>query len=122
MLDFLNEFAVNKMFEKSFINNLMVVGDEMLSNIVKYGYAEQDGTIFIRLLYNLDKKEFILTLIDTGREFNPFEVDNKPIEETDANMVTEGGLGILIVKRMMTEYAYDRIYNKNIVILKKRFE
>ena len=122
MLEFLNTFATNKMLEASFINNLMVVGDEMLSNIIKYGYAEEDGTVFIRLLYNLDKKEFVLTLIDTGKEFNPFDVDNKPVDGKDVSLIKEGGLGILIVKNMMSEYAYDRIYNKNIVILKKRFE
>ena len=104
----------------AFVNNLCVVADEMLSNIVKYGYAEYVDDIFIRLLFNIDKNEFVLTLIDRGVKFNPFEVDNKPVSG-DVTQIREGGLGILIVKRLMTEYAYDYINRKNIVILKKKF-
>ena len=66
-------------------------------------------------------KELIFTIIDSGIPFNPFEVNNKTLEG-DAADQTEGGLGILLVKQMMTEYAYDRINGKNIVVIKKRFE
>ena len=33
-----------------------------------------------------------------------------------------GGLGIMIVKKIMDECAYDRINGKNILVLKKRFK
>jgi anti-sigma regulatory factor (Ser/Thr protein kinase) len=33
-----------------------------------------------------------------------------------------GGLGIFIVKQIMTECAYDRVNGRNILVLKKRFE
>ena len=120
MLDYLKEFSLEKKFDEGFVNNLLVVGDELLSNIVKYGYEDENGEIFLRLLYNLDKKEFVVTIIDTGKEFNPFSVNNGPLEG-DISKRKEGGLGILIVKKLMSEYAYDRVYNKNIVILKKKF-
>ena len=96
------------------------MGDELISNIVKYGYEEEKGYIFIRLLYNADKKEFVLTLIDQAREFNPFLVNSKPISGDPEN-IKAGGLGILVTKNLMTEYAYDRINGKNIVVLKKKF-
>ena len=54
MLDFLKEFGKEQNFEESFINNLAVVGDELISNIIKYGYKEEQGKIYLRLLYNLD--------------------------------------------------------------------
>lgn len=120
MLDYLKEFSFENKFDEGFVNNLLVVGDELLSNIVKYGYEDENGEIFLRLLYNLDKKEFVVTIIDTGKEFNPFSVNNGPLEG-DISKRKEGGLGILIVKKLMSEYAYDRVYNKNIVILKKKF-
>ena len=52
--------------------------------------------------------------------FDPFKVDNKPLEG-DISKAKEGGLGILIVKNLLTEYAYDRLNDKNITILKKKF-
>ena len=69
---------------------------------------------------NLERKEFILTIIDHGKEFNPFLTNNQPLEGDISNK-KEGGLGILIVKKLMSEYAHDYINKKNILILKKKF-
>ena len=121
MLDFLSSFANKYGFPATSISKAMVVADELLSNVVKYGYKDYDGDIFLRVLLNLDKKEAVLTIIDYGIEFNPFEVDNKPVEG-DVSKIAVGGLGILIVKNLATEYAYDRINNKNITIIKKTFD
>ena len=121
MLEFLEKFCINKKIEKSFISNLLVVGDELLSNVVKFAYPQgKEGEVYLRILYNSDKKELSLTIVDFGVEFNPFLVDNKPLSG-DISDRKEGGLGILIVKKLMSEYAYDRINGKNIVILKKKF-
>ena len=120
MLDFLGNFARNLNLGDSFVNKGLVAADEILSNIVIHGYKEHKGRIFIRALYNVDKKEFILTVIDNGIEFDPFKVNNSPLEG-DVSDQKEGGLGILIVKNLASEYAYDRLNDKNITILKKRF-
>jgi serine phosphatase RsbU (regulator of sigma subunit)/anti-sigma regulatory factor (Ser/Thr protein kinase) len=120
MIGLIEDFAHEMKIEEGFIGKLCVVADEMLSNIIKYGYAEVTDDIFIRLLYNQDENEFVMTLIDRAEEFNPFSVDNKPIDGNYAKRA-EGGLGILIVKNLMSEYAYDYINHKNIVTLKKKF-
>ena len=121
MLDFLTSFCAKIGFPQKSVGNAMVVADELLSNVVKYGYKDYDGDVFIRILFNMDKKEAVFTIIDYGIEFNPFEVDNKPVGG-DVSKIAIGGLGILIVKNLATEYAYDRINNKNITIIKKVFE
>ena len=61
-----------------------------------------------------------LIIIDRAPAFNQLEVDNSPLEG-DVDKMRIGGLGILIVKKIMTEYAYDRINGKNILVLRKRF-
>ena len=120
MISLIEDFAHEMNIETGFINNLCVVADEMLSNIIKYGYAEFTDDIFIRLLYNVDQNEFVMTIIDRAEKFDPFSVDNKPLEGNISKR-KEGGLGILIVKKLMSEYAYDYINHKNIVTLKKKF-
>ena len=120
MIDFLRSFAKKHHFEESFVNNLSVVSDELLSNICKYGYPDKPGDIYIRALYNFENKEFILTIIDKGIPFNPFTQEEKEVSG-DVSEIKEGGLGILIVKKLMSEYAYDNINKKNIVTLKKTF-
>ena len=84
------------------------------------GYENKGGEIFIRLLYNEDQKEFVLTVIDRAPAFNQLEVNNSIVNE-DIDKQKAGGLGILIVKKIMTEYAYDRINGKNILVLRKKF-
>ena len=120
MIGLIEDFAHEMNIEEGFIGKLCVVADEMLSNIIKYGYAEYTDDIFIRLLYNEDQNEFVMTLIDRAEKFDPFTVNNKPIDGNYAKRA-EGGLGILIVKNLMSEYAYDYINHKNIVTLKKKF-
>ena len=120
MLKDLKAFGIDHGFEEAFLNNLQVVGDELFSNIIKYGYKDNKGDIYLRMLYNKVKKEFILTIIDFGIEFDPFEVENKAIDENYKERQV-GGLGVLIVKKLMSEYAYDRVNGKNIITLKKEF-
>ena len=97
------------------------MGDELVSNIVKYGYQNNGGELFIRLLYNHSKNRFALTVIDKAPAFNQLEVNN-PMVSGDPEKQKIGGLGILIVKKIMSDYAYDRINEKNILVLKKTFE
>ena len=65
-----------------------------------------------------DIKEFCITVIDTAKEFNQLEVD---IVDKDKPHIRVGGLGVSIVKNIMTDYAYDHINGKNILVLKKKF-
>ena len=121
MLGFIADFCANHNFPEEFKNQLMVVGDELISNIINHGYENNGGTIFMRLFFNEDKKEFVLTLIDRAPEFNQLAVEDSPIQG-DAKKQKIGGLGILIVKNIMTDTSYQRINNKNILILKKSFK
>ena len=118
-LDFVGEFCDTYNLPIDFKNSLLVVADELYSNIVKYGYKDNGGEIFSRLLFNKDKNEFALTIIDKAPAFNQLDINNSPLEG-DPDKMKVGGLGILIVKKIMTQYAYDRINNKNILVFKKK--
>ena len=119
MLGFISDFAKENEFPESFTNNLLVVGDEIFSNIIRHGYEGKGGPIFVRLLFNEDTNEFSITVIDKAKAFNQLEVNT---ENADKPRVRVGGLGISIVKKIMTEYAYDHINGKNILVLKKNFD
>lgn len=120
MLSFIEEFEEEHQFPVEFKQKLVIVGDELFSNIIKYGYQNNGGDIFVRLLFNEDKNEFAMTIIDKGVAFNQLEVKEKEVG-TDIQKQKIGGLGLLIVKKIMDEYAYDRVNEKNILVLKKRF-
>ena len=119
-LEFVANFCDKYKLSEEFKNNLSVVADELYSNIVKYGYQNNGGEVFTRLLFNKDKNEFAMTVIDRAPAFNQLEINNSPLEG-DPQDKKVGGLGILIVKKIMSQYAYDRINNKNILVLRKKF-
>ena len=119
-MDFVEGFCDEYNINFEFKTNLLVVADELYSNIVKYGYENNGGEVFTRLLFNKDKNEFVFTIIDRAPAFNPLEINNSPLHG-DVNEMKIGGLGILIVKKIMTQYAYDRINGKNILVLRKKF-
>ena len=120
MLAMLRTFCEEQSLDNDFKRNLLIVGDELFSNIIKHGYKGEGGPMTVRLLFNLDKKEFVMSIIDKAPEFNQLEVNNGPVHG-NAKDVPIGGLGILIVKQIMTECAYDRINKKNILVLRKNF-
>ena len=113
ILDFIIAFAKEHAFPESFTNKILIVGDELFSNIIKYGYEDNGGPITVKLSFNEEISEFILTIIDSAKEFNQLAVNN------EINGLRIGGLGIFIVKQIMSEYSYKRENNQNILTLKK---
>ena len=119
MLNFIDAFAKSYLALEDFQTQLLIVGDEILSNIIKHGYQNNGGTIDIRLHFDVNRNEFTLTIIDHARAFNQLSVNN--LTYANGKPLEEGGLGLAIVKNIMSECAYDRINDKNILVFKKSF-
>ena len=118
ILDFIVAFAREHRFPESFTNQILIVGDELFSNIIKHGYEGSGGPIDVKLSFDEDIHEFTLVIIDEAKEFNQFSVNNDNAAEKTLRI---GGLGISIVKKIMSEYSYQRLNDQNILTLKKRF-
>jgi serine/threonine-protein kinase RsbW len=97
--------------------SLNLVLEELVSNTIFYGYDDTDEhKINIRLSY---LNEIVnIRIEDDGREFNPLL-----FTETDIDLPIEdrkiGGLGIHFVRKIMDEIAYERLDNKNILLMSK---
>lgn len=92
--------------------------DELLSNTISYAYQDDDEhEIFIDLERTGDR--LTLTTTDDGRPFNPFAQETPdttlPIEERET-----GGLGIHLVKSLMSDVSYTRRAGRNVVRLVRR--
>ena len=92
--------------------------EEIYLNIVYYAYAQKDGDAII--LADINKKDRILTLtfIDEGPEYNPL-LKEDPDTTMDIMDRPIGGLGILMVKKMMDDVAYCRENGENHLTIKK---
>ena len=92
--------------------------EEIYLNIVYYAYAQKDGDATI--LTDIDEEDKILTLtfIDEGPEYNPL-LREDPDTTMDIMDRPIGGLGILMVKRMMDDVVYCRENGENHLTIKK---
>lgn len=99
------------------IMKVSVVVDELLSNIVKYGFTD-DKEHLIEVAMELQGGKLMLTFSDDGIPFNPFQKTppdlTKPIEEREL-----GGLGIHLVRELMDGFSYNREANRNVVAVVK---
>ncbi|SRR5258706_7597918 len=79
--------------------------DEAATNIIEHGYDDASRGD-IQLAWRVDGDEFVVTLRDHGRGFNPDDVPapdiTSPLEERQA-----GGLGLYIMSRLMDSVAFE---------------
>lgn len=97
--------------------NLNLVLEELLTNIIFYGYTDtNEHSILIHL--SLENSILTVTLTDDAIAFNPLLA-----AEPDINQALEdraiGGLGIHLVRKIMDDIHYERVADKNILTLKK---
>lgn len=100
-------------------SHLQLALDEIVSNIIKYGYDDGD-THLIRISCSV-KDEFLqMEIFDDSRPFNVLE---KKDPDTAASLQARpiGGLGIFLVKKLLDGHEYTRDGNVNHLVLRKTF-
>ena len=120
MLEYIEVFGNEHGFPEDFRKQMVIVGDELLSNIIKYGYENNGGEILVRLSFDDESRGFVLTIIDHAKPFNQLEVENHAFEEGETDL-RAGGLGLIIVNSIMEERSYEYRDGTNILTLKKHF-
>lgn len=106
LMEFIEQSLILISVDNSTINLIMTACEEVIINVIKYAYPDKEGKLKIEVVYKPPK--ISLKFCDHGIKFNPLEipeVDTKlPLEEREL-----GGLGILMVRKLMdkVEYEYD---------------
>ncbi|MEE9420566.1 MAG: ATP-binding protein [Desulfatiglandaceae bacterium] len=114
----LDQYGKTYHFSSKLLFDLHLVLDELLTNVIKYGYDDKgDHRIVVCLSSN--PEEVVLRVEDDGRPFNPVTR-----EAPDTSQALEqkpiGGLGIHLVKTLMDIVEYARENDKNILVIKKK--
>jgi len=89
--------------ERSIFEVQMAI-DEACTNIIRYAYPEQKGTI--TLICKLVNDDFTVTIRDRGKPFDPSSVP-APDLHADLDKRRIGGLGIYFMRKMMDEVSYS---------------
>ena len=98
-------------------SRLLVVLDEVLSNVVNHGLAgAMEGEREIRLAVRLRPETVELDVVDDGPAFDPTTV----APATLAADRRVGGAGLLFVRALMDEVRFIRHEDRNCLTLRKR--
>ncbi len=97
---------------------ILLAVEEIFVNIVNYAY-DDDLKHKIDVVFSYKQKLLTINISDKGKAFDPVIYDaswniSRPVEEKEP-----GGIGIHMVKSVMTEVRYIRQNDQNIVTLKK---
>jgi serine/threonine-protein kinase RsbW len=77
------------------MNDLKLAVTEACSNSVRHAYSENGGTVDI--VYELHGDRLVVEVSDDGAGFDPSEL-------AEAGELTEGGLGIAIIRALVDEF------------------
>ncbi|MCL2254335.1 MAG: ATP-binding protein [Lachnospiraceae bacterium] len=94
---------------------IAIAAEEIFVNIAHYAYNPEVGGALIRIAVG---DEIIIEFEDKGKPYNPLEKDDPDIT-LDADEREVGGLGILMVKKIMDMADYRHEDGKNILVISK---
>lgn len=89
--------------------------EEIVVNIINHAYG-QKGMGDILVGFDDQKERVVVSLSDTGFAFNPLEATEPDVEKGLLDRPI-GGLGIMMVKKLMDQVVYERRNNENILYL-----
>jgi serine/threonine-protein kinase RsbW len=94
--------------------------DELFTNIISYGFADQKEHD-IRVSLTAEDDTLTIVVNDDGVAFDPIG-QQEPLMPCDVEECKVGGLGIHLIKRLMDDVCYNRSGGQNILTLKKKIE
>jgi anti-sigma regulatory factor (Ser/Thr protein kinase) len=87
--------------------------EEMITNIIKYGYDDYDSHS-IDVCLEILPEEIVAVIEDDGHEFDPL-TQEKSAGAASLEEQKEGGLGIHLIKQLVGNMSYKRDGGRNIL-------
>lgn len=117
LAEIVEAFIERNRLPESFKFNLNLCLDELVTNIISYGYPDENAhVIWVRL--SVTDELLRLEVEDDGKEFNPLDKADPDINaELDDRPI--GGLGIYFIRTLMDEVEYHRRDAHNHLIMVK---
>jgi len=92
--------------------NLRLAVDEIVTNIIVYGYADTDLQGTLELSADIDDGMLTVSVEDSGVAYDPRQArvpdTSLPLEERPI-----GGLGVYLAMKSVDEFLYERVGDRN---------
>ena len=108
-----NHFLDQHTVPREVIFRINLAIEEIVTNIIKYGYDDTDFHA-IKVFLTLFPDTIHLRLEDGGHPFDPLQVP-KPDIHVSLDQRKVGGLGLLLVRDIVSRIAYRRENDANIL-------
>ncbi|MGH7924364.1 MAG: ATP-binding protein [Candidatus Binatus sp.] len=95
---------------------ILILLEELLTNLMKYGYAGRAEPGQAEIALGLDGNRLEIEFIDDGCEFDPFSASASNLDEAAENRPI-GGIGLHIVRSLADETRYERRNQNNVIRL-----
>ena len=99
-----------------FKHDLKLVSEELLANIIRHGYDDRSDEV-IDVALAVDGTSVRITFTDSARAFNPLQCKTPDMPDD----LSDGGMGILLVKSLSDEQHYQRHNNHNVFTVTKNY-
>ena len=102
--DFVNRVGEQSGLDEGELAKLELAVDEACANVIEHAYGH-NKTEEVKVRATFDEDELRIEVIDTGRGFDPDQIDEKEI----ARLIEErqsGGLGLRLIRNLMDEVDY----------------
>ena len=102
--DFIEHIGKKYKFDDKTINSFKLVIDEACTNIIRHGYRDiKNGEITIKAI--IRRLSLTILMIDQGISYDPRQA-NTPDLEKYVNIGKKGGLGIMMMRKLMDDIQY----------------
>ena len=116
--DFVNAELERHHCPQELQNKIDLAVEEIFVNIANYAYTPSSGWAAVSIDVDEDA---VIRFEDVGKFYNPLEHPepdfDKPLKERKI-----GGLGVFFVKKMMDKIEYERVDNKNVLVITKKIK
>jgi len=94
--------------------------DELFTNIISYGFQDQQEHI-IKINITVEGNQLQMKIEDDGVPFNPL-ASEPPDVQCGIEECQIGGLGIHLIRKLMDDIKYQRVADKNVLLLKRQIK
>ncbi|MEL7119392.1 MAG: ATP-binding protein [Bacteroidota bacterium] len=114
----LEQFYVDNGLKDKAIYELELILEELLSNIINYGFVDRKFQPII-LNVGLNNKNVVLSVKDKGKPFNPLELEDPDVSGSVKDRKI-GGLGIFMLKKLSDNVKYEYKQKSNVTTILKK--
>jgi anti-sigma regulatory factor (Ser/Thr protein kinase) len=115
----LNEVIQDNPFYVEMKMNLEIVAEEIFVNIIHHGYEKKGGHICFDC-YITNNNTLCMQFVDKAPAFNPLAYAESDLT-LNAEERKSGGLGIVLVKKIMDDIHYEYTNGSNILSMYKKY-